>query len=827
MSKPASISRWKAWISALSPSLWTCCTGSLCLALWLGSRAFLPPLSVAGLLALAALWALLAGFFGYFLCRDIERLMRWLKRWVGDAGAHASVGVGLALAGLVWWLGPLSPVYLKPLPVQTQIQVVREGFHQVERENPLYVQASDHAYQLPDETSSVVLEPEPGSNIVVEQAPSSEPVGEEELGLAAANEERPSDFAHELLQRGISLYERGELDEAIAVFNQVVALCTEAAHKDCRAELAASLCQRGLAQRAQARLPDVLHAYNQALGRHSGVKSLTFLDDLAIQDFDKAIGLYCQLVQQEGRRELAAQLAQCLNSRARISRDRGNLADSLRDFDHAAAVCEQGMEHDGQVDAQFELTRQLATSLAGRGNMLRAQNRLADAADELERAIAILERLHAATTDAALASELAVTLTDRAHILQDQGKVAEAANHFDRAVQLYTELVEQQGRTDLSYQFAATLLQRDTAVRDQGTIPETAQELDKAVSLYTTLVDRQGRAELRSELASSLARRAQILFAQGKAQCIADFNRAISLYMKLVNEEGQREPAGDLAKTLYLRGTALLNSGDANKSILDYDEAVALYRQLVEREGQHNKTIDLARLLNDRGNVLRAQARLPEAIQDLDQAVALCTRLVEEQGHREHTECLAMCLNNRAIALADQGKFTESLEDYNKAISLYTRLSEQAGPSELTSFLAASLNNRGVAWIRQRKPAEAVQDFEKAVELYDALVQQNHRPELTSGLSISLNTLAKIYCISTESGVRNSAKAIAYATRACELTEHQNSDMLNTLATAYAAVRDFHQAYYWQAKALQLAPKDPQGSAAKLEYYRLMKSRMR
>jgi tetratricopeptide (TPR) repeat protein len=244
--------------------------------------------------------------------------------------------------------------------------------------------------------------------------------------------------------------------------------------------------------------------------------------------------------------------------------------------------------------------------------------------------------------------------------------------------------------------------------------------------------------------------------------------------------------------------------------------------------GQRDRTIDLATALNDRGSSLRAQGKLSDAVLDLDQAVELCTSLVEKHGRTGATISLAMSLNNRANVLGDLGKLADALDDYDKAIALYTRLIDEEGRKDLTSQLVTGLNNRGIVLLQQGKTQQAVQELEKAVDLCNSLGAQEPDTDVANGLAVGLTVLAKVYGTSNAARFHDSAKAIEYATRACELTNHQNADLLDTLATVYAATRDFHAAYRWLAKSVQLGPDDPKSErATRLEYYRQMKSRMR
>jgi tetratricopeptide (TPR) repeat protein len=52
----------------------------------------------------------------------------------------------------------------------------------------------------------------------------------------------------------------------------------------------------------------------------------------------------------------------------------------------------------------------------------------------------------------------------------------------------------------------------------------------------------------------------------------------------------------------------------------------------------------------------------------------------------------------------------------------------------------------------------------------------------------------------------NGDHAVQFATRACELTEFQEFDLLDTLATSYARQGNWQEAIRWEQQAIALAP---------------------
>jgi serine/threonine-protein kinase len=134
--------------------------------------------------------------------------------------------------------------------------------------------------------------------------------------------------------------------------------------------------------------------------------------------------------------------------------------------------------------------------------------------------------------------------------------------------------------------------------------------------------------------------------------------------------------------------------------------------------------------------------------------------------------------------------------------------------------------SRGKVLGQQKKYAAAIEDFTESLRLDDKL-EQNYR---TRGMVYQqlgnienvvrdysefirrkptnrwiLNDLAWIHATCPDPNIRDGAKAVDLAKRACEVSEWKNSAYVDTLAAAYAEMSDWETAISTQDRALKMA----------------------
>jgi tetratricopeptide (TPR) repeat protein len=126
-----------------------------------------------------------------------------------------------------------------------------------------------------------------------------------------------------------------------------------------------------------------------------------------------------------------------------------------------------------------------------------------------------------------------------------------------------------------------------------------------------------------------------------------------------------------------------------------------------------------------------------------------------------------------------QGKLDEAIAQLNAALQISTN------QSDVYAELGAAYDQLG-------KYDLAIRSWTKVVELDPNNIG-------------ALNNTAWLLATAGDISIQDANRAIEFAERACELTEHKNPESLDTLAAAYAAVGSFPEAIETAEKAIELA----------------------
>jgi tetratricopeptide (TPR) repeat protein len=246
---------------------------------------------------------------------------------------------------------------------------------------------------------------------------------------------------------------------------------------------------------------------------------------------------------------------------------------------------------------------------------------------------------------------------------------------------------------------------------------------------------------------------------------------------------------------------------------------------------------DSSRLFSGRAGVWRELGDLERALVDCTNAIRLAPRSAE-------------AYNNRGFMWTEKEEFDKAIADFDKAISLdpthapaydnrglawgakgdnERSLADHAKAIELDPQNGHYYNNRGNVYSGQGDYEKALVDFSTAVRLdpheavaynnrgnaryflkdYEkALIDFSEAIRLDPGDPVAYNSRAVLRASCPDEKFRDGTKAIADATKACELTDWKDAEALDTLAAAHAEAGDFEKAVEYSRMALDLADDD-------------------
>ena len=200
------------------------------------------------------------------------------------------------------------------------------------------------------------------------------------------------------------------------------------------------------------------------------------------------------------------------------------------------------------------------------------------------------------------------------------------------------------------------------------------------------------------------------------------------------------------------------------------------------------------------GDVFQSQGRLEEARHHYLQALRIKPDFAEVH-------------NNLAVIMLKQGKFDEAINHYQHALRIRPddahahaglgdvlhskgRLDEAVShylqALQINPDFAEVHNNLGVVMLKQGQLDGAFSHFRQAV---------SSKPDFVD----ALNNLAWLMAAHPKKEFHNPAEAVRLAETACELTNYDRADLLDTLSVAYGAMGKFPDAIETAQKALKLA----------------------
>jgi len=384
------------------------------------------------------------------------------------------------------------------------------------------------------------------------------------------------------------------------------------------------------------------------------------------------------------------------------------------------------------------------------------------------------------------------------------------------------------------------LLFRGHAYLDRNELPPALADLNEAIRLQP-----QSAAAhyYRAQVQARLGQREPAL-ADGTEALRLEPGHAGALFLRgrlLAEGDALAEACADFSALLdrdwghvgarVERGKVYRRLGEDDKALADFNTAVLADRPSAEAYRLR------AELYRDQGNVEQALADFNEAIKlDNGQAWTYLQRgqLLAQQGDRE----AALGDINTALRL-DPGQPRAYLQRVMLSVEMGQHdaaLADLAEVVRLEPELAPAYAARARIHLTQGHPDQALADLNDYLRLdptdpagyhlrgqvqallgrHDLAIADNQEAErLDSENPLTLNNLAWLWAACPRADLRDPARAVEYARKACEATGWQNPGILDTLAVALAATGQFAEACQRLRQALELVRPDDQAMLQK------------
>ncbi len=410
-----------------------------------------------------------------------------------------------------------------------------------------------------------------------------------------------------------------------------------------------------------------------------------------------------------------------------------------------------------------------AYTLSNLGYMLNSVPGKRGEAEELLRdAVAIQKRLLGDHRDTAMSLYfLAATVTNtveaetlsRESLNMRRKVLGDAHRDTELSEQQLFKLLENQGKFSEAENLMREMLgekpdaKTPAATAQSGTSPTTPALSSDDVE---RLREKYGNNDAR--VASALARLAQSVAMQGKpAEAQRFLNEALAIEETLPDKDKMK-----LVKTLRSVGSSLLISRK-------YPEAEAFYRPALtwQRALSGNTNWDVSRVLFELARALAGQHK--------DAEVLAVYREAAEFGDPN-----SMC---RIGWMYESGR--GAARDEQKALDWYRRAADRGSAAAQFRLGQLYASGQGVP----RDETEANNWFRKVNESTHAM---------------DLNGLAWLLATSSQDSIRDGTNAVIFAEKADSLTGSTNSEIVDTLAAAYAEVGEFEKAVRAEKKAIAL-----------------------
>ena len=554
--------------------------------------------------------------------------------------------------------------------------------------------------------------------------PSLEAHREELLSLASpAFAYAPSEFstvspapsaAKELLRKALALAESGQLQDAVAVWDEVILRFGESDAPADREQVSHALVNKGKAlgglgraEEALAVLDDVVRRFGADNGEGHPLAVATALAGKGgmLSNLDRhteALATWNQVARLFGNSRVPA--VEALVANALIGT--AVALNTLNRHGEALEACDEVLERFGKIGSPG-LQGELAAAMVGRGHALIALNRVDEAINAWG---AVVERF-GRSDSLRIVEQVASALANVGTALFQSGRLEEALTAFERVVQ--------------SYKGSNAPILREVIARclaARGNVQAALERETEALSSWEEAIrgfEAGGLPEAAEPYCNALMNRAAALHNAGRS------DEALQLWGNVAERfEGDNQPG-----ILAMVSNAQTNRAALLEQLGCYEEALAVWQQVEDRFGTSDVPEWVA--LVARSFVQRC-ADLFE-LNRTEEALATCDRAVDRFGESEVpavVDAVAGILLNKGIVLVTAQRNEE-------ALAVWDEIEQRFGNSdepEISKLVASALVSKGTTLVQMNRAEDAVGVWSDVVHRFREGESPLHHEDITTAV---------------------------------------------------------------------------------------------
>ena len=391
---------------------------------------------------------------------------------------------------------------------------------------------------------------------------------------------------------------------------------------------------------------------------------------------------------------------------------------------------------------------------------------------------------------------------------------AKARPHYDAALSILSKLADQYPNEPRYRQMLGKTCERYGMLL-RFTDPAGGQkQFERAIEIERKLVkDSPDTIDYQVGLASSsfylghLLRRTDPKAAQNYLIQAADIQRKLcNLFPK------SPEYRSALAESVAYLGDALKGLGDKNAALRRYEEGADIQEKVVaEFPSVVKYRVILASIYEYHGDLNRDLRNRKEAVQQYEQSIAVYQKLTADfPDVPKYAGSAAFNHITCATVLEAMGDHEKAQQHIRQAIEIREKVAAAFPDAPQFRVQTGSDLERAARMLEQHgKFDDAKKYHERAIAILEKLVADfPKKTSFENALAMSLNDMAWRLSTSASKPARNGKLAVQLATRACELTEFKNREIIDTLAAAHAETGDVATARKYYDQAVAIAEKE-------------------